>query len=239
MVINLILRIQSGVPGLDQITADSKTGMGGIPENTATLVYGPPKVGKSIFCYQFMHGGLSLDEPCLYVLTDYGIKQLQQNTSDFGWDLDNYIEQEMLYIVDAISSISGTKIINTENYSSSSVHNPTDIMVKLGVGTRYISQRSPRFRSILDSLTTLFAFNQELLIVRVLTAYIMRIREAGGTALITYTEGSADIKVETMLKAVVDNVIKLDGEYLTIEAMVGCGKKKAPYKITNKGIIIE
>jgi len=239
MVINLILRIESGIPGLDQVMADNKTGLGGIPENTATLVYGPPKVGKSIFCYQFMHSGLSLDEPCLYVLTDYGIKQLQQNILDFGWKLDDYIENDMLYIVDAISSISGTKIMNTENFSSSSVHNPTDIMVKLGVGTRYMAQKSPRFRSILDSLTTLFAFNQEMLIVRVLTAYIMRIREAGGTAVITYTEGSADIKVETMLKAVVDNVIKLDGEYITIEAMVGSGQKKTPYKITDEGIILE
>ncbi len=239
MVINLILRIESGIPGLDQVMADNKTGLGGIPENTATLVYGPPKVGKSIFCYQFMHSGLSLDEPCLYVLTDYGIKQLQQNILDFGWKLDDYIENDMLYIVDAISSISGTKIMNTENFSSSSVHNPTDIMVKLGVGTRYMVQKSPRFRSILDSLTTLFAFNQEMLIVRVLTAYIMRIREAGGTAVITYTEGSADIKVETMLKAVVDNVIKLDGEYITIEAMVGSGQKKTPYKITDEGIILE
>ncbi|MGC9516280.1 MAG: RAD55 family ATPase [Methanomicrobiales archaeon] len=235
----MIVRIESGIQGLDQLMADDKSGLGGFPENTATLVYGPPKVGKSIFCYQFMHSGLLLEEPCLYILTDYGIKQLQQNTSDFGWYLDDYIENDLLYIVDAISSISGTKIVNTKNYAATSVHNPTDIMVKLGVGTRYISNKSPRFRSILDSLTTLFAFNQELLIVRVLTAYIMRIREAGGTAIITYTEGSADIKVETMLKAVVDNVIKLDGEYITIEAMVGCGTKKAPYKITADGIIIE
>lgn len=232
----MILRIPSGITGFDALTAGD--GIGGIPENTVTLVYGPPKSGKSIFCYQFMYNGLLQGEPCLYITTDYGIKQFQQNTNDFGWELDNYFQDETLYLIDAISSVSGSKIMETDTYLSSSVHNPTDIMVKLGVGTRFISQKSPRFRSVLDSLTTLMAFNQELLIVRVLTAYIMRIKEAGGTAIVTYTEGSADSKVETMLKSIVDNIIKLDGNEITIEAMVGTGKKKTNYSITDQGIII-
>jgi len=39
----------------------------------------------------------------------------------------------------------------------------------------------------------------------------MRIKESGRTAIVTYTEGSADSKVENMLKAIVDNIIHLDG----------------------------
>ncbi len=232
----MILRIPSGIPGFDVLT--SGDGVGGIPENTVTLVYGPPKVGKSIFCYHFMYNGLLQGEPCLYITSDYGLKQFQQNTRDFGWELDNYFQDETLCLIDAISSVSGSKIVDTPTYLSSSVHNPTDIMVKLGVGTRFISQKSARFRSVLDSLTTLMAFNQEMLIVRVLTAYIMRIKEDGGTAVVTYTEGSADSKVETMLKAVVDNVIHLDGNEITIEAMVGTGKKKSSYEITDSGITV-
>jgi KaiC/GvpD/RAD55 family RecA-like ATPase len=232
----MILRIPSGIQGFDILTAGD--GVGGIPENTVTLVYGPPKVGKSIFCYQFMYNGLLQGEPCLYITADYGLKQFQQSTRDFGLELDNYFQDETLYLIDAISSVSGTKIMDTPTYLSSSVHNPTDIMVKLGVGTRFISQKSPRFRSILDSLTTLMAFNQEMLIVRVLTAYIMRIKESGGTAVVTYTEGSADSKVETMLKAIVDNIIHLDGQKISIEAMVGTGKKKSSYEITDNGINI-
>jgi len=188
----MILRIPSGIPGLDVLAAGD--GVGGIPENTVTLVYGPPKVGKSIFCYQFMYNGLLQGEPCLYITADYGIKQFQQNTRDFGWELDKYFHEESLYLIDAISSVSGNKIMDTPTYLSSSVHNPTDIMVKLGVGTRFISGNSPRFRSVLDSLTTLMAFNQEMLIVRVLTAYIMRIKEDGGTGIVTYTRALQTIK---------------------------------------------
>ncbi len=231
-------RIESGIPGFDKLTFNKRTEMGGIPENTATLVYGPPKTGKSIFCYQFMYHGFLKDEPCLYLAADYGIKQLQQITMDFGWYLESRIQNQMLYIIDAISSVSGIKVVETANYRSSSVHNPTDIMVKLGMGTRFIFQKSPKFRSVVDSLTTLFAFNPDMLVVRFLKAYIKRLKEAGGTALIAHTEGIVNAKIEDVLKEIVDNVLRLDGESIIIEKMIMNGKKNAPYQITDKGIIV-
>ncbi len=49
--------IESGIPGFDELTR-SDTGTGGIPENSSTLIYGPPKTGKTIFCNQFAYKGL-------------------------------------------------------------------------------------------------------------------------------------------------------------------------------------
>jgi len=232
----LIVRISSGIPGLDELIGN---GGGSFAENTVTLIYGPPKVGKSVFSYQFAYEGLRNNEPCLYISTDYGLKDMERNIANFGWNLNEYIENENFYLIDAISTISGGEVESKPNYLLASVHNPTDIMVKLGMALRQITSKLPRFRSVLDSLTTLMAFNDEVLIVRVLTIYIMRIKESGGTAIVTYTEGSADSKVENMLKAIVDNIIHLDGENLTIEAMIGSGKVRAPYNITSKGIIVD
>ncbi|HIH61245.1 MAG TPA: ATPase [Methanobacteriales archaeon] len=232
----MIVRISSGIPGLDELIGN---GGGSFAENTVTLIYGPPKVGKSVFSYQFAYEGLRNNEPCLYISTDYGLKDMERNIANFGWNLNEYIENENFYLIDAISTISGGEVESKPNYLLASVHNPTDIMVKLGMALRQITSKLPRFRSVLDSLTTLMAFNDEVLIVRVLTIYIMRIKESGGTAIVTYTEGSADSKVENMLKAIVDNIIHLDGENLTIEAMIGSGKVRAPYNITSKGIIVD
>lgn len=236
MVIELIVRISSGIPGLDKLVGG---GGGSFAENTVTLVYGPPKVGKSVFSYQFAFEGLRNNEPCLYISTDYGLKDIERNIANFGWNLDEYIENESFYFIDAISTIAGVEVESKPIIFLSSVHNPTDIMVKLGMAMRQIISKSPRFRSVLDSLTTLMAFNDEVLIVRVLTVYIMRIKESGGTAIVTYTEGSASSKVENMLKAIVDNIIHLDGENLTIEAMIGGGKVKGQYDITPKGIVVD
>ncbi len=61
--------IESGIPGFDELTK-SENGIGGIPENTATLIYGPAKTGKTIFSNQFTYKGLLNGESCLYITTD-------------------------------------------------------------------------------------------------------------------------------------------------------------------------
>lgn len=233
----MVVCIESGIPGFDELT-QSNNGKGGIPENTATLIYGPSKSGKSIFANQFTYNGLINDEPCLYITTDHGFKQFKSDMNDFNWPIEKYIEDKSLYIIDTISDISEVKPIQSETLIPSYINNPTDIMVKVGSGVHYIYKNNPRFRSVIDSATTLLVYNENMLIVRVLKAYLMRVNEAGGTPIITYTEDSADKIVETMLKSLVDNIIRLDGETLTVEAMKGIGKRSSPYQISNRGIVL-
>jgi KaiC/GvpD/RAD55 family RecA-like ATPase len=227
--------IESGIPGFDELTR-SEGGTGGIPENSSTLVYGPVKTGKTIFSNQFAYKGLMNSEPCLYITTDRGIKQVENMMFDFQSPIEKFIEDKTLYIIDTTSDISDSQFQKTENIIPSYINNPTDIMVKVGSGVHYVYKNNPRFRSVLDSATTLLTYNENMLIVRVLKAYLMRINEAGGTPIITYTENSADMIVETMLKSMVDNIVRLDGEELSVEAMKGIGKRSSPYKITDSGI---
>jgi KaiC/GvpD/RAD55 family RecA-like ATPase len=233
----MIACIESGIPGFDELT-QTDSFSGGIPENSATLVYGPPKTGKSIFSNQFTYQGLLNGEPCMYITTNQGISQFESDMNDFNLPIKSYLNDKTLYIIDTMSDILEGKPEQTDNVVSSEINNPTDLMVKVGSRVHRISNENPRFRSVLNSTTTLFAYNESMLIVRVIKAYLMRINEAGGTPLITYTEDSADKIVETMLKAMVDNIIRIDGKTLTIEAMKGIGKKSAPYKITDRGIVI-
>ena len=135
---------QSGIPGFDALIGEEGLG---ISEDSVALIYGPPKVGKSIFCYQFMYNGLQQSEPCLYITADYGIKQLQQRTMDFNWFLQSHIQNQNLYIIDLISKLSGAKLEESATYKISSLQNPTDMMVKVGIGTRFLFQKSPKFRS--------------------------------------------------------------------------------------------
>ncbi|OPX58977.1 MAG: circadian clock protein KaiC [Methanobacterium sp. PtaB.Bin024] len=231
--------VESGIPGLDELLRSSGDyDLGGIPRNSSTLVYGPPKVGKSIFCYQFAYHGLNIDEPCLYITADDGMKQLQQNMIDFGWFLQTPIQNELLYIIDVISSLSGASIETTNTYTLSKINDPTDLMVKIGLGTRFVFKKSNNFRSIFDSLTTEFAFNPEPMVIRFLKTYINRLKEAGSTAVITYTEGITDNGTEKMLKSLVDNVVMLDGSYLTFRSSDGL-LGTAEYQITDHGLVLE
>jgi len=236
----MIVRITSGISGFDELTAsgdDLNLSLGGIPENTVTLVYGPGEVGKSLFCYGFIYNGLTQDEPGLYLTTDLGIQDIYEKMQDTGFEIEGYLENEMLYIVDASSS--DTEFLDSKIYQSSNVKNPTDILVKVSRAVNSISQDNPRFRGVMNSVTTILEYNDEMLIMRVLKTYILRVKEAGGTAVITYIEGSSDPRIEILIKSMVDNIVKLDGEIITIEAMKGIGKKEASYQISKEGIVVE
>ncbi|HMK54632.1 MAG TPA: RAD55 family ATPase [Methanobacteriaceae archaeon] len=224
--------IEWGIPGLDEV-------IGGLPENTVTLVYGPPKVGKSIFCYQFALHGLDMEEQCLYLAVDYGLHQLKQNLLNFDWSMDKYLENKQMYIIDVISSLSGAKFPHSSTHILSSVHDPTDMMIKLGMGTKSLFHNSSGFRSVLDSLTTLLAFNRDKIVLRLINAYIRRMKEASGTSILTYTEGVSDPKIENILKSSVDNLIFLDGKTLYLEAVIGEDQFEVPYEINEKGIIVK
>jgi len=235
----MIVRIASGISGFDELTSsddDLGLGLGGFPENSATLIYGPPEVGKSTFCYQFAYYGLTQDEPCLYLTTDHGMQEIYQTMADMGLNLDNYLENQTLYVVDAASS--DEKFEESDIYQLSSVRNPTDILVKVTRGANALSKKSPRLRGVIDSMTAILESNNEMLIVRVLKTYILRIKEAGGTVVITYIEGSAEPRTEILIKSMVDNIIKINGETISIEAMKGMGKKENSYQTTGEGIVI-
>ena len=233
----MIPRIESGIPGFDELTS-SNDGTGGIPENTATLIYGPPKTGKSIFTNQFTYKGLKNEEPCLYITTDNGYKQFKTNMDEFNWPIEKYLDYNTLYLIDTISDVSNGKPSQSESYIPSYINNPTDIMVKVGSGVNYISKNNHRFRSVIRFCNHITCIQRKYADNTVLKAYLMRVNEAGGTPIIAYTQESADSIVETMLKSMVDNIIRLDGENLYIEAMKGTGKRSSPYQIRDNGIVL-
>lgn len=234
----MIACIESGIPGFDELT-HTDSFMGGIPENTATLVYGPPKTGKSVLSNQFCYKGLVNQEPCLYITTNQGLERLTSEMEDFKLPVEEYLTDSTFHIIDTMSEILENKVEPTDTVVTSEINNPTDLMVKIGSRINKIRNQSVRFRSVLNSATTLLAYNESMLIVRVIKAYLMRVNEAGGTTMITYTEDSADKIVETMLKSMVDNIIRLDGSELQIEAMKGFGKIKSSYSLTENGITLE
>jgi len=233
--------IESGIPGFDELIS-SDDEVGGIPKNRNMLIYGPSKTGKSIFCNQFIYHGLQNEEPGLYITTDYGIKKLQNNMMDFQWFIQNYVQNQTFYAIDGISRLSGAKLEESNTVKYSSINNPTDLMVKVGIGTRFLYKKNENFRSVIDSLTTLLAFNPAQTVLRLLKAYTRRIVEAGGSTLIAYTEGVAEPMVENLFNSYFENKIRLDGSRIKVEILKDSGqimKIESSYEISDNGIVVE
>lgn len=228
----MIPKTKSGIESFDQLIG------GGLPENSMTLVYGPPKCGKSIFCYHFLNQAITNDETSLYLMTDYNLDQLEEKMMNFNWMIHDYFQKGHLYVLDTASGAIGVTQKESDTLKISSPQNPTEIISKIIEDLQSIYQKTHQFRSILDSTTTLFSYNSPILIIRVIKSYTMRLKLAGGTSIITYTEGVVDSQIETLLKASVDNIVHLDGTEITIEAMMGLNKLNADYDITDNGITI-
>ncbi len=208
--------------------------LGDIEPGKIVLLYGPPKVGKSIFCYQFLYSGLKGGEPCLYIAADYGLRQLEQRMMEFNWFLQPYIQSGEVYIIDILTRLAGVKIGDSNAVKFSSVQNLADLMVKVGVGTRSLFRKSSKFRAVLDSLTMIFAFNPPNLVLRLMKAYKNRVSEANGIGLVVHTTGTVEPQFETSLMELADFKICFDGKSIQVES--SAGKKSAQYTITDEGI---
>ena len=74
-------RMSSGTPGLDAVMG------GGIGCGEATMILGPPGVGKTILGLHFVTEGINRGEDCLYVTFQDTSEQLITMAKGFGWDL--------------------------------------------------------------------------------------------------------------------------------------------------------
>ena len=227
-------RMSSGIESLDAITS------GGIPESTVTMVYGPPKTGKSVFVYHFLAQSVKNGEACIVIATDYEAKGLVQAMEVFGWEINDALMGGGVRVVVMLPVQVARSMGNGSSHDVVSLANPTDLMIWLGGILRTFSEKKVRFRVVWDSLTPLFIYNPPMLVAKVLREFGVRIRHAGVVgAVITLDQGSIDGQSETILKASVDNVVRLttDGKML-VEGMVGTARTTASYSITSSGIVV-
>lgn len=229
-------RIKTGIPGLDEKIDN------GFPEGSVIMVYGPPKCGKTIFSTQFFHSGLQQEEPGLYVITGLPLKQVKNMMRELGISPALYEEKGFVFYIDLFSVQSGRAedAVDTEIVRNVLPREMTEFMIAFSDGLKKICHDALRVRVVLDGLTEFVELNPEVL-KRATKILIAKNKYANATALLTYTEGTADPRTETLFKSMVDGSIHLDGRgKLVIESMpmTPCPIELS-YRITEKGIIVK
>jgi KaiC/GvpD/RAD55 family RecA-like ATPase len=225
-------RISSGIQSLDAVTS------GGIPENTVTMVYGPPKAGKSVFVYHFLAECIKQNEACIIVATDYGAEELARAMSGFNWSIHDALTKGgvQLILMTPVTPHSKDAALRVV-----SLANPTELMIALGEILRAFAQQNLRFRAIWDSLTPLFIYNPPMLVAKILREYSSRMKRAGSAGvLVTLVQGSIDPQSEVIIKASVDNLVNLHPEgKLVVEGMLGTPRTTVAYAVTGAGIEVK
>ncbi|MDN5374779.1 MAG: hypothetical protein PWP32_1544 [Methanothermobacter sp.] len=217
----------TGIAGLDAVLGELEPGH-------LMLLTGPPKVGKTVLATEFTYRALQRGNPCLFIAAEYGYRDLQRNTMAFNWFIQSLADK--LHVIDLPTGLAGGKPQDSGNVRYSALQNTTDLMVKVGISTRSLYQEEGTMVSVFDSASILLAFNPLKLVLRVLKAYNDRVRDAGGIALVTYTEGVADEDIEEEIPGLFDVHIQMDGS--VISAVMDGERMEAPYRITDQGITV-
>ena len=228
-------RIKTGIPSLDEKINN------GFPESSVIMVYGPPKCGKTIFSTQFFHTGLQQEEPGIYAVTGMPLTQLKDIMRELDISPIQYEQKGFVFYIDLFSVQSGRAedAVDTEIVRNVLPHEMTEFMIAFSDALKKICQKAIRVRVVLDGLTEFVEINPEVL-KRATKILIARNKHANATTLLTYTEGTADPRTETIFKSMVDGSIHLDGKgTLVVESMpmTPC-PIEMKYRITEKGIIV-
>jgi circadian clock protein KaiC len=94
-------RISTGITGLDALL------QGGFLPGRSYLVTGDPGTGKTTACMQFLLAGLQQGEKSVCVTVDERPGEILQSAASLDWDLQKYVHDKSLVILDASPYFSG------------------------------------------------------------------------------------------------------------------------------------
>jgi circadian clock protein KaiC len=101
-------RVSTGILGLDALL------QGGLLPTRSYLLTGEAGTGKTTACMQFLLSGLIQGQKAVYVTVDERPTEILQAAASLGWDLQRYVHEKSLVILDASPYFSGRAGTNGE-----------------------------------------------------------------------------------------------------------------------------
>ena len=184
----------TGIPGLDEITE------GGFPRGRAALICGAAGAGKTVLAMNYLvQGALQFNEPGVYMPFEENARELAENFSSFGYDLEQLCSRKKLAI-DYVF-VERKQIIETGEYDLEG------LFVRLGHAIDSIGAK----RVVLDTLEALFSAFPDPFTLRAELSRLFRwLKEKGVTAIVTAERGETTLTRHGLEEYVADCVIVLD-----------------------------
>jgi KaiC/GvpD/RAD55 family RecA-like ATPase len=213
------------------------------------FLMGPSGIGKTIFSKQFIYNGLINGEPGIYLSTDESPKRIQESMKKLGMNVDAYIDNENLRIIDCYSWKIGGK--SCSKYCVSNPDNLATVSMAIDKARHHLKKT----RLVLDSITGLMSFcNHNLTFFsKFLQVIVAQTRDSESNALflasseahdqvfISYMreifDGTLEMKIETKKSESREEIKRL----MRLFSLKGAKHKTqwAAVEITNNGIILK
>ena len=107
-----VQKLPTGIEGFDDVC------QGGLPIGRSTLISGTSGTGKTVFSLHFLHNGIKhFDEPGIFVTFEESPLDILRNAASFGWNLQEMVEQDKLFILDASPDPDGQDVAGSFDLS--------------------------------------------------------------------------------------------------------------------------
>ncbi|MDK2891862.1 RAD55 family ATPase [Methanohalophilus sp.] len=234
----------TGIEGLDVQLG------GGVPSGITILLLAEPGTSSEIFAQQFVYGGLTEGEEVYYFSTDHPIDEIIEDMKNFGWDIEDYINNNQMDFIDAYSLRFYNvlpKHLSIDLSAKDFIKQNIDAMNLLKVVIN--EPRKEKYRGVIDSISFFlraYELNDVVEEIEVISAIG---KATNAVQLIMMTSGMHDPIIENTMKDICDGVIEFRMKEkgseversILIRKMRGMipPSKTISYNITKKGIELE
>ncbi|MFA4982617.1 MAG: RAD55 family ATPase [Candidatus Micrarchaeia archaeon] len=223
----------TGIKSLDAILD------GGLPPTANVLLYGEPLCGKKPLLMQFIHEGLKMNVPGIFVLTDYGFADWKTMMESSGWSIEPYEQNGLLQVIDCYSKQFDPNL--QDEGIVTYVSDPTDlsaISLQLSGLQDQIVQIADNHRLGIHSLSSLLEANSPESVFRFMQFITGKFRRAGATAMYVMERGMHEEKHVTMVEHLMDGMLEFSDDKLRVRGLMGSSPSWHKYEVGSKGVRI-
>ncbi|MEB3264160.1 MAG: ATPase domain-containing protein, partial [Synechococcus sp.] len=144
-----VQKLPTAIEGLDDICH------GGLPIGRSTLISGTSGTGKTVLSLNFLYNGIrQFNEPGIFVTFEESPLDILRNAASFGWNLQEMVEQDKLFILDASPDPDGQDVAGSFDLSG--------LIERINYAIRKYKAK----RVAIDSITAVFQQYDAVFVVR-------------------------------------------------------------------------
>jgi KaiC/GvpD/RAD55 family RecA-like ATPase len=229
------VKARTGVTRLDDLLG------GGIPVGSATLVYGPPFIGKEVMARRAILAGLEDGVPALLVLANATAADTLHAFAAMDAKFEDYTGKGLVRVVDAYSRAVGA---DDPMEGVTYVDNAVDlnaVSVAVNDAQRAFIRDHDQHRALIDSVSTLMAYTNPQTTFRFLQVLLGKMKRAGATTFLLMDAGMHSDTDVQMMKHVTQGVLEVKTENdRTLARVEGLGVTANPgwvaYRFTDTDV---